>query len=121
AGDTKVPEKVCLALDTYNKLLPTLKALAKDNRFGPGDRILFPGQAQNGLLVAGANRTFSAGAPSPKNTMKVTVNKTDGGNGALIKICTIDTNGNLARVGTINFGEDNGTGAKSADISGNEG
>jgi hypothetical protein len=119
--DPKVPEKVCLALNTYNKLLPTLKAFAKDNRFGPGDRILFVGEAQNGNLLAGTNRTFQAGAPSPKNTMKVTVNKTDGGNGALVKICVIDKDGKLSRVGTINFPEDNSTGAKSADITGIEG
>ncbi len=119
--DPKVPEKVCLAINTYNKLLPTLKALAKDNRFGPGDRILFVGEAQNGNLLAGVNRTFQAGAPSPKNTMKVTVNKTDGGNGAIVKICAIDKDGKLSRVGTINFAEDQSTGAKSADITGIEG
>jgi hypothetical protein len=119
--DPNIPEEVCLALDKYNKILPTLKALAKDNRFGPGDRILFVGEAQYGNLLAGANRTFQAGAPSPKNTMKVTINKTDGGNGALVKICAIDKNGALSRVGTINFAEDNSTGAKSADISGVEG
>jgi hypothetical protein len=120
-GDPKVPAKVCLALNTYNKLLPTLKQLAKDNRFGPGDRILFVGEAQNGNLVGGINRTFQAGAPSPKNTMKVTVNKTDGGNGAIVKICTIEQNGTLARVGTINFAEDSTTGPKSVDVSGVEG
>lgn len=119
--DPKVPEKVCLALNTYNKLLPTLKQLAKDNRFGPGDRILFVGESQIGNLLAGVNRTFQAGAPSPKNTMKVTVNKTDGGNGAIVKICTVDKDGKLARVGTINFPEDSTTGAKSVDVSGVEG
>ncbi len=119
--DPKVPAKVCLAINTYNKLLPTLKQLAKDNRFGPGDRILFVGEAQNGNLVAGVNRTFQAGAPSPKNTMKVTVNKTDGGNGAIIKICTIEADGRLARVGTINFPEDSSTGPKSVNVSGVEG
>jgi hypothetical protein len=120
-GDTKVPEKVCLAVNTYNKLLPTLKQLAKDNRFGPGDRILFVGESQNGNLLAGTNRTFQAGAPSPKNTMKVTVNKTDGGNGAIVKICTIEKDGRLARVGTLNFAEDKSTGPKSVDVSGVEG
>lgn len=119
--NTAVPEKVCIALDKYNKILPTLKAFAKDNRFGPGDRILFVGEAQNGNLVAGANRTFQSGAPSPKNTMKVTVNKTDGKNGAIVKICAVDKDGNLSRVGTITFPEDDSTGAKSADVSGIEG
>lgn len=117
----KIPEKVCIAVQTYNKLLPTLKQLAKDNRFGPGDRILFPGEAQNGLLVAGINRTFQAGAPSPKNTMKVTVNKTDGGNGALVKVCAIDINGTITKLGSMKFEEDNKTGAKSIDVSGLEG
>jgi hypothetical protein len=119
--DPKIPKKACLAVNTYNKLLPTLKQLAKDNRFGPGDRILFPGEAQNGLLVAGVNRTFQAGAPSAKNSMKVTLNKTDGGNGAIVKICAIDESGGLTRVGTLNFAEDNNTGPKSVDVSGIEG
>jgi hypothetical protein len=119
--DPKVPAKVCLALDTYNKLLPTLKQLAKDNRFGPGDRILFAGESQNGNLLAGTNRTFQGGAPSAKNTMKVTVNKTDGGNGAIVKICTVDKDGKLSRVGTINFPEDGSSGAKSTDVAGIEG
>jgi len=117
----KIPEKVCIAVETYNKLLPTLKQLAKDNRFGPGDRILFVGESQRGLLAAGINRTFQAGAPSPKNTMKVTVNKTDGGNGAIVKICTVDITGKLTRVGALNFPEDNSTGPKSVDVSGVEG
>lgn len=116
-----VPEKVCIALDKYNKILPTLKAFAKDNRFGPGDRILFVGESQNGNLIAGANRTFQAGAPSPKNTMKVTVNKTDGGNGALVKVCAIDIAGKITSLGSIKFEENNDTGAKSVDVSGLEG
>ena len=118
---TPAKQKACFVVNTYNKILPTLKAFAKDNRFGPGDRILFVGEAQKGNLVAGTNRTFQAGSPSPKNTMKVTVNKTDGGNGAIVKICTIDTNGTLTKVGSIKFPEDNSTGAKSVDISGIEG
>ncbi len=116
-----VPEKVCIALDKYNKILPTLKAFAKDNRFGPGDRILFVGESQNGNLIAGANRTFQAGAPSPKNTMKVTVNKTDGGNGALVKVCAIDSAGKITSLGSIRFEENNDTGAKSVDVTGLEG
>jgi hypothetical protein len=116
-----IPKKACLAVNTYNKLLPTLKTLAKDNRFGPGDRILFPGEAQNGLLVAGINRTFQAGAPSNKNSLRVTVNKTDGGNGALVKVCAIDEAGNLTKLGSINFPEDNTKGPKSVDVSGIEG
>lgn len=119
--DPKVPAKLCLAVNTYNKILPKLKEFAKDNRFGPGDRILFVGEAQNGNLLAGTNRTFQAGAPSPKNTMTVTVNKTDGGNGAIVKICAVDKDGKLHRVGTINFPEDQSTGAKSVDVSGIEG
>ena len=116
-----IPAKACIAVNTYNKLLPKLKALAKDNRFGPGDRILFVGEAQNGLLVAGVNRTFQAGAPSPKNTMKVTVNKTDGGNGALVKICAIDIDDKITKLGSFKFDENNSTGPKSLDVSGLEG
>lgn len=119
--DPKVPAKLCLAVNTYNKILPKLKEFAKDNRFGPGDRILFVGEAQNGNLLAGTNRTFQAGAPSPSNTMTITVNKTDGGNGAIVKICSIDKEGKLKRVGTINFPEDQDTGAKSVNVSGIEG
>jgi hypothetical protein len=118
---TPAKQKACYVVNTYNKLLPKLKALAKDNRFGPGDRILFVGESQNGNLLAGANRTFQAGAPSPKNTMKVTVNKTDGANGALVKICSIGADGKITPHGNIKFDENNNTGAKSLDVSGLEG
>jgi len=113
--------KACLVLDKYNKILPTLKAFAKDNRFGPGDRILFVGEAQNGNLIAGANRTFQAGSPSPKNTMKVTVNKTDGGNGAIVRVCSIGTDGKITSHGSFKFDENNNTGPKSIDVTGMEG
>lgn len=118
---TPAKQKACFVVNTYNKLLPTLKQLAKDNRFGPGERILFVGESQNGNLIAGTNRTFQAGAPSPKNTMKVTVNKTDGGNGALVKICSIGTDGKITPHGSLKFDENNTTGPKSLDVSGLEG
>jgi len=120
-ADGKDQTKGCFVSNVYNKVLPALKNLAKDNRFGPGDRILFVGEAQNGNLVAGANRTFLAGSPSPKNTMTVEVNKTNGDNGAKIKICAIDDKGNVTRVGTIDFAEKAADGVKSANISGIEG
>ena len=108
-------------LATYNKILPTLKKLAKDNRFGPGDRILFVGEGQAGNLVGGVNRTFQSGIPSAKNTMKVTVTKTNGNNGANIIICTIEPDGKLTKVGSIKFPDDKSTGAKSVDVTGIEG
>ncbi len=120
-ADSKEQSKGCFVSNVFNKILPVLKGLAKDNRFGPGDRILFVGETQNGNLLAGANRTFLAGAPSPKNTMTVKVNKTDGGNGAIVKICAIDKDQKVTRVGTINFEEKNETGEKSANITGIEG
>jgi hypothetical protein len=98
-----------------------MKALAKDNRFGPGDRILFVGETQKGNLLAGANRGFQAGAPSDKDSMTIEVNKIDGGNGALVKICSVDENGNMQRVGTINFAEDSSTGKKTATVNGIKG
>lgn len=115
------PKKGCFASNVYNKVLPIMKALSKDNRFGPGDRVLFIGETQKGNLIAGANRGFQAGAPSDKDSMTVEVNKIDGGNGALVKICAVDENGNQTRVGTINFAEDSTTGKKTANVSGIKG
>src|SRR5205823_11915761 len=79
-ADSKDQSKGCFVSNIYNKVLPIMKALAKDNRFGPGDRILFVGESQNGNLAAGANRTFQSGAPLDKDSLTVEVNKTDGGN-----------------------------------------
>ena len=86
-----------------------MKALSKDNRFGPGDRILLVGETQNGNLIAGANRDFQTLAPLDKDSLTVEINKTDGGNGALVKICTVDEDGTIKRVGTLNFAENNET------------
>ncbi len=115
------PKKSCFVSNVYNKVLPIMKALSRDNRFGPGDRVLFTGETQKGNLLAGANRGFQAGVPSDKDSMTVEVNKIDGGNGALIKICAVDENGNMQRVGTINFAEDSSTGKKTANVSGIKG
>jgi hypothetical protein len=111
----------CFVISLYNPALQEMKVFSKDNRFGPGDRILFVGESQNGNLLAGTNRTFESGAPLDKDSLTVTVNKTDGRNGAIVKICTVDDNGTLNRVGTINFAEDNNTGAKSSTITGVKG
>ncbi len=121
ATDSKGEPKKCFVSNIYTKIVGVLKGLAKDNRFGPGDRILFIGETQNGNLLAGADRAFQAGAPSDKDSMTVEVNKLDGGNGAIVKICTVDENLKVTRVGTINFAEDNTTGAKTATISGIQG
>jgi hypothetical protein len=114
-------KKGCFVSNVYNKLVPIMKALSKDNRFGPGDRILFVGEQQNGSLLAGTNRGFQSGAPLDKDSLTVEVNKTDGGNGALVKICTVDENGNQKRVGTLRFEENNETGKKSVVVTGTKG
>jgi hypothetical protein len=111
----------CFVSNVYNKIVPILGALSKDNRFGPGDRILIVGQAQNGNLLAGTNRAFQTVAPLDKDSLTIEVNKTDGGNGALVKICTVDEDGKLTRVGTIRFEENNETGKKQAVVTGTKG
>lgn len=113
--------KGCFTSNIYNKVLPIMKALGKDNRFGPGDRILLIGETQNGNLIAGANRGFQTAAPVDKDSVTVKLTKIDGGNGALVKICTVDEAGTTKRVGTINFAEDNQTGEKTATLSGVQG
>jgi hypothetical protein len=119
--DGKEQTKGCFVSNVYNKILPVLKGLAKDNRFGPGDRILFIGESQNGNLVAGANRTFLAGAPSAKNTLTVEVTKTGGDNGGFIRVCSIDANGAIKSVGTARFEEGAANGSKTINVSGVEG
>ena len=120
-GASVVDRLACLQTQPYNTILQKMRLFSKDNRFGPGDRILFVGESQNGNLLAGANRTFESGILLDKDSLNVTVNKTDGRNGAIVKICTSDDNGALKRVGTINFAEDNNTGAKSATVTGVKG
>jgi hypothetical protein len=113
--------KGCFASNVYNKVLPIMKGLGKDNRFGPGDRILLVGETQNGNLLAGANRAFQTVAPLDKDSLTIELNKLDGGNGAIVKICTVDDKGNLKRVGTLNFEENNETGAKKVTVNGTQG
>ena len=120
-ADGKEQPKKCLVANIYNKLVPIMKVFSKDNRFGPGDRILFVGESQNGNLVAGANRTFQSGAPMPKDTLTVQVDKTDGKNGAIVAICSVDKDGVVKRVGTLNFAENNDTGTQSTVVTGVEG
>jgi hypothetical protein len=120
-ADGKEQPKKCFVPNIYNKLVPILKALSKDGRYAPGERLLLVGETQNGNLLAGTNRDFQTLAPSPKDSMKVEINKTDGGNGAIVQICTVDESGALKRVGTLNFPEDNKTGAKNTTINGIEG
>lgn len=120
-ADGKEQPKKCFVANIYSKLLPIMKSLGKDNRFGPGDRILLVGETQVGNLVAGANREFQTAAPLDKDSLKIEVNKTDGGNGALIKICSVDEAGTVKRVGTINFAENGDTGTNEATITGVQG
>lgn len=117
----KDQRKGCFVSNVYNKILPVMKGLAKDNRFGPGDRILFVGEAQNGNLVAGANRTFVAGAPSPKDTMKVEITKTNGENGGFIRVCSVDDKGVIKSIGTAKFEEKEANGTKTINVTGIEG
>ncbi|MEK7725183.1 MAG: hypothetical protein AAB336_12580 [Acidobacteriota bacterium] len=120
-GKKDEQRKACFVSNVYNKILPVMKVLAKDNRFGPGDRILFIGESQNGNLVAGANRTFVAGAPSAKDTMKVEITKTNGENGGFIRVCSIDDKGVIKSVGTANFAEKEANGTKTINVTGIEG
>lgn len=108
----------CFGIGVYNDILSRMRVFSKDNRFGPGDRILFVGESQNGNLIGGINRSFQTGILLNKDSLKVEVNKTDGGNGAIIKICSVDEDGNLTRVGTLNFPEDQTTGSKSVTVTG---
>jgi hypothetical protein len=120
-ADGKEQPKKCFISNTYNKLVDVMRVFSKDNRFGPGDRILFIGESQNGNLIAGANRAFQGGAPMPKDSLTVEVNKTDGKNGAIVKICSIDKDGTVKRIGTINFAENDDTGKQSTIVTGVEG
>ncbi len=120
-ADDKEQRKACFVSNVYNKILPTMKSLGKDNRFGPGDRLLLVGESQNGNLLAGANRGFQTVAPVDKDSLTIELTKTDGGNGAIVKICTIDENGTEKRVGTINFAEKNENGTQKATITGTQG
>lgn len=114
--------KKCFVSNLYSKIQPALKLLARDNRFGPGDRILFPGEGQSGNLVAGANRTFTAGSPSPTDKMQIDITHVDGKNGALIKICAVDDKGNVTRpAANINFAEEEGPGTKTVTATGIQG
>jgi hypothetical protein len=120
-ADGKEQPKKCFVPNVYNKLVPILKALSKDGRYSPGERILLVGETQNGNLLAGINRDFQMLTPSPKDSMTVEVNKLDGGNGAMVNICTVDENGTLKRVGSFNFPENNSTGPKKTTVTGIEG
>jgi hypothetical protein len=120
-GEEK-PRKACFVSNIYNKILPQMKSLGKDNRFGPGDRLLLVGESQNGNLLAGANRGFQTVAPVAKDSLTIELTKTDGGNGALVRICTVEDDGKtIKRVGTINFAEKNENGTQKAIITGIQG
>jgi hypothetical protein len=117
AGETG-QRNVCFASNTYNKILPIMKALGKDNRFGPSGRILLVGETQNGTLAAGANRGYQIAAPVDKDSVTVKFAKTDGGSGVLVKICSVSEDGSMKRVGTISFDQNNESGEKVAALSG---
>ena len=111
----------CFASNTYNKVLPIMKALGKDNRFGSSGRILSPGETQNGSLVAGATRGYQTVAPSDKDSVIVKFAKSEGGGGVLVKICSVSEDGSTRRIGTISFGENSDVGEKAMTLSGLKG
>jgi hypothetical protein len=111
----------CFAVNIYNQLIPIMKTFAKDNRFGPGDRILFIGETQRGNLFVGADRAFQSGAPMAKDSLTVTVDKLRGLNGATVKICTVDDKGVIKKVGQIDFAQDLPPEKKSLTVTGVQG
>lgn len=112
----------CFENGIYAAIMKLMTAANYDGRYMPGDRALLVGKTQIGNLRAGANRTFQSIAPLDKDTLKVEVNKTDGKNGALVKICSIAENGTQTRIGTLNFAEDSDEkGPKSVTLTGVKG
>jgi hypothetical protein len=115
AKQLAVERNACFASNTYNKILPIMKALGKNDRFGPSSRILVVGESQAGNLVAGATRGYQTAAPLDKDS--VTVKFTADG-GSLVKICSVSEDGSMKRVGTISLAEKDEGGEKTAAISG---
>lgn len=117
-ADGSGQRNACFASNTYNKILPIMKALGKDDRFGSNSRILSAGETQNGSVIAGVSRGYQTIAPLDKDSMIVKFAKTDGGGGVLVKICSVSEDGSMKRVGTISFAENNEAAEKAAVLSG---
>lgn len=120
-SDGNAHKNACFVLNIYNKVLPIMKALSKDNRFGPVERILLVGDTQSGSLTAGASRPFQSVAPLDRDVLNVEVDKTAGGGGALVKICSVDEAGSIRRIGTIKFDAGSETGTRSVSLTGVQG
>lgn len=111
----------CFSSNIYNKVLPIMKALSKDNRFGPADRILVLGETRTGSVVSGTDRTFQTPAPVDKGHVTVSLNKLAGVSGAAVKICAVSEDGTMRRVGTVELERGNDPGEGSARLSGMQG
>src|SRR5688572_33255343 len=48
AAEGKRDRLICFGKNYYPLILPVMIALGRDNRFGPGDRLLLIGQTQSG-------------------------------------------------------------------------
>ncbi len=95
-----------------------MKALGKDSRFGPPDRIFLIGETLTGILAIGGNRVHQTAAPIDKDSVTVKVTKIEGGNAAVVKICAVGEDGSMRNVGTIDFAKNNEAGEKSVTVSG---
>lgn len=95
----------CFEPNVYNKILPIMKALGKDNRFGPGDRVFLPGETLNGTVTTGSSRVWQTAAPLNKDQLSIRASKLSPHGGLQIKVCGISENGSTKRIGTINFEE----------------
>ena len=101
--DSVVIEELCYKDNIYNKILPILKAFAKNS---VGDTsVLFVGETRTGNLLAGGKKTFLVGAPVSKKPMYVQFYGERGVNGANVLICAIDKKGNQTLLGTLKFEE----------------
>lgn len=112
------PRDACFTPNLYNKVLPIVKALGKDHRFGPGERILAVGDVQEGQLTAGVNRGYQTAAPLDRNIVTIRFTRINGQYAAIVKICAVSEDGSMKRVGTINLAEPDASRESAATVSG---
>ena len=117
-GDTGQQRAVCFAPNVYNKILPILKALGKDNRFGPGDRIFLVGESLNATLSAGSTRIWQTAAPINKDQVTIKFAKVSPQGSVRLGVCVVGEDGQARRVGTINFEESAAAGERAVSVSG---
>lgn len=117
-GEVSQQRSVCFAPNIYNKVLPILKALGKDNRFGPGDRIFLIGETLTGSLSAGATRIWQTAAPLNKDQLTIKFAKVSPHGSVQIRVCAVGEDGQAKRVGTINFEESAVAGERAVSVSG---